>query len=303
MSKYGETSVEAAICYYEYGNALFRAARLEQTDQDDSEKVAAEEVRLKAAEAAQKRAQDALDTKPAAKEKCNEKEATEKDANGADKEEAKDAEGEEDEEDDVQLALEMTETAWSIIDEHVQELKDENKTLSPWLLDQLPRCLLGIGDVLMDLRRHADSADAYSRALEYRESALQDIAKDELTLDHLKKRRQAVEANVLVAEALLACPDGEDVVTTETSDVLVSAGERVEYARGYYNKARDELQEAVFLMGRIAASGQDLGADKEDVCFISTLLMGVGTALAEYDEQKEAAAQANAVHPSKRQKK
>jgi len=302
LSKYGETSEEAAICYFEYGNALFRAARLEQTEEEDQEEGTADEARAKAAEAAQKRAEESLDTKPVAKdpkeEKSNSKES--------EQEEAKDTENGDDaseEEDDVQLALTMMETAWSVLDKIVQELKDDNKSPSPWMLDQLPRFLLGIGDILTDLKRFADAADCYSRALDHRENAVQGIAKDELTLDHLKKRRQVVEANVLVAEALLACPDGEDVVTTETKDVLVSAAERVEYARGYYNKARDELQETVFLMGRIAASGQDLGAEKEDVCFISTLLMGIGTTLAEYDEQKEAVAQTNAVHPNKRQKK
>lgn len=301
LSKYGETSVEASICYYEYGNALFRAARLDEImDQDGASNG---EARSKAAEAALQRAQEqSEDTKPAAKEENLEKneENEQEEANGLDNDGNGDDNVEED--DDMQLALEMMETAWSVLDKHVQDVKDESKIPSQWVLDQIPRFLLGIGDVLTDLQRLADAADVYSRALEHRESAVKGISKDELTLDHLKKRRQIVEANVLVAEALLACHDGEDVVTSETGDVLVSAGERVEYARGYYNKARDELQEAVFLMGRIAASGRDLGTEKEDVCFISTLLMGVGTTLAEYDEQKQAEAESNAVHPNKRQK-
>ena len=37
-------------------------------------------------------------------------------------------------------------------------------------------------------------------------------------------------------------------MTTESKDVLVKAAERVDYARGYYDKARDELQETVLLM-------------------------------------------------------
>ena len=93
-----------------------------------------------------------------------------------------------------------------------------------------------------------------------------------------------MEANILVAEALLACPKDEDVITTETKDLLVGAKERVDYARGYYDKARDELQEAVFLMGKIAASGADLGMEKEDICFAATLLMGVGETLAAHDD-------------------
>jgi hypothetical protein len=84
----------------------------------------------------------------------------------------------------------------------------------------------------------------------------------------------------------------------------VTAAERVDYARGYYDKAREELQETVYLMARIAESNQNLGTEKEDVCFLATLLMGVGTTLAEYDEQQaSAAASSNELHPNKRQKK
>jgi hypothetical protein len=102
-----------------------------------------------------------------------------------------------------------------------------------------------------------------------------------------------VEANILVAEALLECPEDKDVVMTETDAVLVTAAERVDYARGYYDKARDELQETVYLMARIAESNQNLGTEKEDVCFLATLLMGVGTTLAEYDKRLASAAALN----------
>jgi hypothetical protein len=83
-----------------------------------------------------------------------------------------------------------------------------------------------------------------------------------------------VEANILVAEALLECPEDKDVVTTETEDVLVTAAERVDYACGYYDKARDELQETVYLMARIAESNQNFGTEKEDVCFLCNLANG-----------------------------
>ena len=39
----------------------------------------------------------------------------------------------------------------------------------------------------------------------------------------------------------------------------------------------------VFLMGKIAGTGKDLGTEKEDICFLATLLMGVGTTLSEIE--------------------
>lgn len=79
--------------------------------------------------------------------------------------------------------------------------------------------------------------------------------------------------------------DDDDVAVTTTS---VPPSERVEYARGYYDKGRDELQEAVYLMGRVAAkhkSVESLGTEKEDLCFLATMLMGVGNTLADLDEK------------------
>ena len=194
---------------------------------------------------------------------------------------------------DINLALEMMENAFSILDEHSSssssvDKKAKDRPSEKWISTQMPRVLQGLGDVLTAMHRLADASDVYSRALPYREAAVQQFQKEQLDTDHLRVRRQLVEANILVAEALLACPDGQDVVTTETSDVLVVAPERVDYARGYYDKARDELQEAVLLMGKIAGAGKYLGMEKEDVCFAATLLMGVGETLASYDEKQSA---------------
>jgi hypothetical protein len=52
------------------------------------------------------------------------------------------------------------------------------------------------------------------------------------------------------------------------------------------------------LMGQIAAQGGDLGNEKEDVCFVATMVMGVGTNLAQLDE--EAAEQEPATKKQKR---
>lgn len=157
-----------------------------------------------------------------------------------------------------------------------------------WVNDQLPRVLLGIGDCLSALQRHADAADAYSRAHERRQKQLDDVilAKKD-TIEHLQCQRRVCEATVLIAEELLACPEGHDVVTTETQCVVVQANERIEYARGYYDKARDSLQDTVYLMGKLAAHKVDLGTEKEDVCFLATMIMGVGETLAALDEEQQ----------------
>mmetsp|Transcript_46695 Transcript_46695/g.141467 ORF Transcript_46695/g.141467 Transcript_46695/m.141467 type:complete len:248 (-) Transcript_46695:352-1095(-) len=193
------------------------------------------------------------------------------------------------ESDDTSLALELMENAWSILDQYVSQDASscEQQPYMDWASSQLPRTLTGIGDVLSDLDRHADATDAYTRALAHRERAVEDLIKSpssDTGLRMLAARRHHVEANILVAEELLACPADNDVTTTETGDVLAKASERIEYARGYYDKARDSLQEAVFLMGRVAAAGTELGTEKEDVCYLATMVMGVGTALAEFDD-------------------
>jgi len=218
--------------------------------------------------------------------------------------------------DDLNLALEMMENAFSILDEQQQQQEEEDKEkeeastkYDAWVAQQLPRVLLGIGDVLSSLQRHADAADVYSRALEIRETELEHCktaegAAKSPSVAILRAHRRIAEAAVLIAEELLACPPSQDVVTTETNTLIVKAGERVEYARGYYDKARDALQEAVFTMGIIASGNADeVATEKEDVCFIATMIMGVGTTLAEIDEQNDAATQQESLEPTKKKTK
>jgi hypothetical protein len=324
INKYGPVSLEAASCYYEYGNALFRGAVKHQNekqlddndddyDDDDDGHAAVEkphDPKLAAVMAAEARAklaaatvtvteQDATEPKPLAA-KLQEKEppgvvvvetVDQEDAEEAENEQNQDGD---DDDDDVHLACEMMENAWSILDQYM-----ETNPITAWLTEQQPRILVGIADVLLVLERHGDAVDAYTRALPFREAILQDFDKDDLSLDRLKASRQVVEANVLIAEALLSCEPGQDVVTTETNTILVTAAEREFYTQGYYDKARDSLQDTVFLMGQIAAKGVDLGKEKEDICFISTLLMGVGEKLAELEELKHDAGSP----PSKKHKK
>jgi tetratricopeptide (TPR) repeat protein len=282
--QYGDDDVETAPAYYEYGNALLRQYQRNKQEQTNTVSPTAIIVdkRLAAAEAALKRArqqdimkQETDERKPAAAfaptnapKGGKGKEGTADDVNS-----------------DLTLALELMETSWSILD--ASSFHNNN-----WRLEQIPRVLTGIGDVLAEIGRHADAADAYLRALACRQEHLEsfEVGKKE-SIEFLKCRRRIVEANVLIAEELLACPEGVDVMTTESRDVLVPSGERsANYARDYYEKARDQLQETVLLMGHLAAKKvEGIDEEKEDICFTATLVMGVGEALARLDEEWEAA--------------
>ena len=228
---------------------------------------------------------------------------------------------------DEELALELMENAFAIYDQYYSEAFDEddnrkednatskdkednsgnnnsnNKSLVSWVEEQLPRVLGGIGDVLSALGRYPDAVDAYTRKVRHREDALRDLSDDkggegveEIGMDFLRARRLLCEANVLVAEALLNCPIGEDAILSESGDVLVKAEELMDYAQGYYDQARDELQETVYIMGRMAprtAAGvteeesKEFATEKENVCFCAQMLGGVGNMLAERDEEEE----------------
>jgi tetratricopeptide (TPR) repeat protein len=380
-AKYGESSIETAPAYYEYGNALLRAAQaaeaVEDDDDDHKTTVTVDEgtdskpvstptaARLAAAAAAEQRQkqqqqqpanvrqelgsgedagsksttstpenggenleQGQGDCKPAAvSSSCTPEEEqgdTEKENSEiGESNEGDNAEVEQDEEgNDLTLSLEMMENAFSILEEYkstsssgTTAVDANHKDYREWVDEQLPRILLGLGDVLSTMNRHADAADAYSRALELRLSAVvtsnsgggDDTVNDKessstttLTLSHLQARRKIVEATVLIAEELLACDPDKDVIATETGSLIVAAAERVEYARGYYDKARDALQEAVYLMGTLAAKGINLGSEKEDICFIATMVVGVGTQLAELDEEAQATVAAGEPAPKRR---
>ena len=206
------------------------------------------------------------------------------------------------EEDDLTLALEMMETAWSILDKYVHQTTTMTTTLvrkyPNWCAEQLPRFLTGIGDVLGELERHADAADAYSRALQLRQEQQQAQSTNTTAspITQLAHKRKIVEAYVLIAQEFLACPPGLDVITSETQTRLCPAHERLAVARGYYDQARDQLQDTVVLMGELVATKQSgptttshtsLEEEKENICFASTLVMGVGMQLAEQEELEQ----------------
>lgn len=314
--QYGDASIETAPAYYEYGNTLLRAVTKQQmADETINDVEKAADQRTAAAAAAEKRLQgsgDIVKEEPikeepveatAVKEEPTEAAATAIEGKpGTDGQFKKEEENDNDDDgDDVGLALEMMENSYSIFDVYKESIAigGDSKYVE-WVKEQTPRVLMGIGDTLSKLIRHADAADAYSRALELRKACLQEfVDKKDLTTQHLKAHRTVCEANVLIAEELLACPEDQDVVTTETQSLIVKAGERVEYARGYYDQARDALQEAVVFMGSMPRS-IDLAREKEDVCFLATLVMGVGEALAAIDEKAEEAAAAASTEPVKK---
>ena len=220
----------------------------------------------------------------------------------ADDDDDQEAVDDEEEDDDLTLALEMMETAWSILDKYVHQTTTMTTTLvrkyPNWCAEQLPRFLTGIGDVLGELERHADAADAYSRALQLRQEQQQEQStnQDDPPITQLAHKRKIVEAYVLIAQEFLACPPGLDVITSETQTRLCHAHERLVVARGYYDQARDQLQDTVVLMGELVATKQSgptttshtsLEEEKENICFASTLVMGVGMQLAEQEEQEQ----------------
>eukprot|EP00545_Synedropsis_sp_CCMP1620_P009776 CAMPEP_0119016176 /NCGR_PEP_ID=MMETSP1176-20130426/11854_1 /TAXON_ID=265551 /ORGANISM="Synedropsis recta cf, Strain CCMP1620" /LENGTH=396 /DNA_ID=CAMNT_0006969509 /DNA_START=231 /DNA_END=1421 /DNA_ORIENTATION=- len=333
IAKHLDSSLEAAVCFYEYGNALFRNVMNSHMEDDEEQEAAAavsaaaslipaSDIKAAAAAAAEARLQlssvqsaaaaDDGDSKPAAKITAPSAPPVDDDDDGKEEKKGDDKQPSNTndattaavaavlDDEDIPLALEMMENAYAILEEKASLRCNKN---NEWMQRQMPRVLQGLGDVLRELNRMADAADAYSRALPYREEFVQIAAgassnenttnatassslSTTASLQQLEDRRLLVEANVLVAEALLGCAHGHHVVTSETNDMLVTADERVDYARGYYDKARDELQETVYLLGAMAAQGSvDLGNEKENVCLAATLLMGVGETLAAFDEE------------------
>ena len=307
-SKYGEDSVDAAAVYYEYGNSLFRAVEKRRADEAEIMRDGPGDKPTTGTKS-EKKPDAAADSTSHAKSDAHVDKSASSTANANER-------GITDEE----LALELMENAFAIYDRYYDEAVDKggeekedgeairtvsvDTSLVPWVEEQLPRVLGGIGDVLSALGRHPDAVDAYTRKARYLDDSLRDLSErkgdkdvEEIGLDFLRARRLLCEANILVAEALLRCPPEQDCVLSETGDVLVEAKELMDYAQGYYDQARDELQETLYIMGRMApkSSGdnvpeevsREFATEKENVCFCAQMLGGVGNLLAERDEEQE----------------
>jgi hypothetical protein len=183
-------------------------------------------------------------------------------------------------EEDVSLALEMLSTSFGIFDWHVNDATTTTATISEeereFALTQIPRVLNCIGDIHSHRKQFGNAVDAYCRALPYRENASKkkhhatDNNNEEgegcLSVEELTCQRQLVETYALVAEALLACKEGEDVVCVDDEEqqqqqedddaglkkdekkakksiVLVSARDRIEFAQSHYETAKEKLQD------------------------------------------------------------
>ncbi|KAL3944409.1 MAG: hypothetical protein SGBAC_001533 [Bacillariaceae sp.] len=304
-NKFGESSIEASPAYFEYGNALLRAfnrRNMEVEDRNDAgptddPKEAAAKAAEKRLEQKQESVNDADSKPPASKAGETDEASKEPPSVTTAAETENDNNDDEDEHGELKLALEMMENAYSIMDEHSSE---KDGKYQKWVKEAIPRALLGIGDTLSTLDRHADGADAYSRALEWYQDQLDSFAKDTMSMEYLKAHRRVCEATILVAEELLFCPAGEDVVTNETKSLIVKAAERVDYITGYYDRARDSLQDTLFFMAKLAASGADIAAEKDEICHLSTMIMGVGMGLS---EAQEGEANDSAAEPAKKKAK
>lgn len=264
----GENSFDAAICQYEYGNALFRTALRQEDDAKDAngrddgdEKPAAksdaERQREIMAAAAEKRARS---TDLAEESTRNKRAKIKNEAANASptKDDAEDQndDGDAGDMDDVSLALEMMEASLNILLSNVEatDAKTNNGTTisnkqKEWALSQIPRILICIGDVHSHRKQNGNAVDAYIRALPYREDEWNKMKgskeNEKATVEHLQCQRRLAEAYVLVTEALLACPDGENVVSEDYTDstVLVKAAERIDYTHSYYELAHNELND------------------------------------------------------------
>ena len=261
----GETSLNAALCYYEYGNALFRAVvRRKPLDGGDGTQQHDEEDRKPAA----KKPSDSAGRKRSLDDDTNEPDL---DVSNKKAKIENNDEQDDNEEDDIALALEMLSTSFSIFDWHSTD-DDENTKTKPegkqYSLTQIPRVLTTIGDIHSHCGKFGDAVDAYCRALSYREKAWEErqLAKkakgESLSVEDLKCQRLIVETYALITEALLACKDGEDVVCANDEEnegdsnvatakkggdkegkVLVAANDRIDFAESHYETAREKLQD------------------------------------------------------------
>ena len=219
-AQFGEESVEAATAMFEYGNALFCAFRLRVEQKTDHTESSGESY-------------------------------------GGTKIEKND-------EEDLLLAKDLMETSLVIHQRYVEETEgskslneiierqsDSNEKYESyleWSRDQIPRILTTIGDICAFKNLHIDAFYFYLQASPLRESSLKSEkdkyhSRKTVTKNIITAQRHAVEINILSAEALLACPTDRDIVPSVTNEVLIKSTDIVDLANGYYQNARDGLQE------------------------------------------------------------
>lgn len=245
---HGDQCLNAALCQFEYGNALFRAAvRRTPLDKNDDGKILGADTsdskpaaklesqrEIIAAAAMKRSATDDDDSTPLPTKRVK----IEKADSLTNEDDSKDdgVTGESDynnDDDDMDLALDMMVTSWSILLSHTtnetpksnnQRIQDDtSRKNQQWAEEQLPRVLRCIGDWYFFRDEFADAVDMYLRSMQYREEAWDRLNQghsrngtgednESLTLEDLQCQRLLVEMYALIAEALLLCPKDEDVV-------------------------------------------------------------------------------------------
>jgi hypothetical protein len=119
-----------------------------------------------------------------------------------------------------------------------------------WARDQIPRVLIGIGNIQSYQHKHADAIDSYMNAVPYREAASDACRKEtHQSSASLKRHRLFAESHVLIAEELLISmayyspSPPSDLVHSETGLIIVKADQVTTLAKTYYEQGKEKLQD------------------------------------------------------------
>jgi hypothetical protein len=124
--------------------------------------------------------------------------------------------------------------------------KSSSVNYSLWAKDQIPRVLIGIGDLHSYQQKHAEAIEVILNAIPYREAAANSCnheKKSEANVSSLRIHRLVAEVYILASEELLRCPHGKDLIHEETKNVVVKAEDIGRLAQTYYEKAKEKLQD------------------------------------------------------------
>lgn len=227
--EFGESSLNTAAVYYEYGNALFLCVS------KDVDEVVSDDIRHL-----------------------------------------------------IEDSLEYMAKSCSILYSQLQELKNKKPPVQSqdikitdyhgWIHEQLPRNLIGIGRILSFQGNHGESLESFMNAIPILEKMF-DTFEEKSDPAYLRAHRLLIEGYVQVAEELLMCPEGQDIALSNDNTLIIKNSERVPQARFYYDKSREGLQELVFSMAKMEQEKKLPISEKEDICYLATMLMHVGMSL------------------------
>lgn len=229
--EFGETSLDAAAVYYEYGNALFLKSSKENDDLFGKGHLL----------------------------------------------------------ESVEEALDYMVKSCSILYSQLESIDVEKQidrskgfpadnSFREWINDQLPRNLIGLGRILSFQGKHADAVESFINAIPFREKNLDQCSK-KTSPPSLRLRKLLLESYVYIAEELLLFPFGQDVVQSETYNVMFASSERIPQARFYYDRSREVLEDIVFLMAELEQENNLPSSEKEDICYLATMLIHLGMSL------------------------